>query len=203
MGAALALVAGPAQAEDRTVEADGNPFTGGLQFDPAKVRVDVGDRVTWTNTDPSVPHTATEDHGLWDLTGTYGVPGNYGFGPGEQRTRTFEAGTQRYFCKVHPADMRGVVRVPVRTKVRKSDAQGTRQLTLRWAPRKSTGDRVFDVQLKRGDGAWRFIRTGVHGAVGTRKKSGAKSSLAIRARMRSRSHPAKATGWSPVVHVEL
>jgi plastocyanin len=203
-GAALALVAAAAQAEDRTVEADGNPFSGGLQFDPPKVKVNVGDNVTWTNTDPTVPHTATEDHGLWDLTGTYGLPGNQGFGPGESRTRQFEAGTQHYFCKVHPAQMRGVVRVPVRANVRKFNAFGTRRLTIRWAPRPSKGDRVFDVQLKLDGGSpWRKFRTGTHEAIGTRNNSGPKLGYSIRARMRSKSHPAKATGWSPVVHVKL
>jgi plastocyanin len=201
-GTGLALSAGPAQGEDRTVEAEGNPFQGGLKFDPPNVKVLVGDKVTWTNTDPTVPHTATEDHGLWDLTGTYGVPGNYGFGPGEQRSRTFEAGTQRYFCKVHPADMRGVVRVPVRTTI-KNLPYGARRLTIRWAPGKSTGDRVFDVQIKLAEGPWRKFRTGTHEAKGTRGNSGPKRDYSIRARMRSASKPARATGWSPVVHVKL
>jgi plastocyanin len=202
--AALTLAAGTATAEDRTVEANGNPFSGGLAFDPAKIRVDVGDEVTWTNTDPTVPHTATEDHGLWDLTGTYGVPGNYGFGPGEQRTRKFEAGTQHYYCKVHPTQMKGVVRVPVRTKVRKFDDLGTRQLIVRWAPHPSKGDRVFDVQFKLDGGApWRKFRKGTHDAFGTRKNSGEKTGYSIRARLRSKSQPSRATGWSPVVHVKV
>jgi plastocyanin len=201
-GASLAVPAGSALADERTVEADGNPFAGGLQFDPANVRVNVGDTVTWINTDNTVPHTATEDHGLWDLTGTYGVPGNYGFGPGERRSRKFEAGTQRYFCKVHPAQMRGVVRVPVRTSV-KNLKYGTRRLTVRWAPRKTTGDRVFDVQIKMDGGPWRKFRTGTHESTGTRSNSGAKTPYSLRARMRSRSKPSRATGWSPVVRVNL
>jgi hypothetical protein len=151
-----------------------------------------------------VPHTATEDHGLWDKTGTYGLPGNYGFGPGESRSRKFEAGTQHYYCKVHPTQMRGVVRVPVTAKVRKFDAYGTRELTVRWAARPSKGDRVFDVQIKRDGGSpWRRFRKGTHDAKGTRKNSGAKTGYSLRARMRSKSHPARATGWSPVVHVEV
>ena len=202
-GAVLALAAGPAQGEDRTVEADGNPFMGGLRFDPPRVNVKVGDKVTWTNTDPTVPHTATENHGLWDLTGTYGAPGNYGFGPGEQRSRRFEAGTQRYYCKVHPAQMRGVVRVPVKTSV-KNMLYGGRQLTVRWARSKSTGDRVFDVQIKRDGGApWRKFRTGTHEAMGTRSNSGPKTGYSLRARLRSKSQPSRATDWSPVVHVNL
>src|SRR6059058_3132731 len=90
------------------VNAEGNAFTGGLKFDPAKVGVKVGQVVRWTNTDFLVPHTATEDHGLWDLGGTYGgTPANpSGFGPGESRSRVFEAGTQNYYCRVHPKQMR-------------------------------------------------------------------------------------------------
>src|SRR5438270_13416906 len=97
------------------VKAEGNAFTGGLKFDPPKVSVKVGQIVRWTNTDKFVPHTATEDHGLWDLAGTYGMtPANpAGFGPGETRTRVFEAGTEHYYCRVHPQPMHGVVPAPV------------------------------------------------------------------------------------------
>lgn len=117
VGMALLAMPGtaPAAAPAVTVNAAGNPFTGGLKFDPAQVTVRVGDTVRWVNTDQFVPHTATEDHGLWDLTGTYGqTPANPpGFGPGETRDRVFEAGTAHYYCKVHPQQMRGVVAVPV------------------------------------------------------------------------------------------
>src|SRR3954453_15844308 len=96
-----------------TIKAEGNAFTGGLQFDPATGTVRVGDTVQWMNTDAVVPHTATEDHGLWDLDGTYGAtPANPpGFGPGETRERVFEAGTHNYFCRVHPTQMRGTIAV--------------------------------------------------------------------------------------------
>jgi plastocyanin len=202
-GASLALSAAPAGAATKDVEAAGNPFQGGLAFKPPSVKVAVGDVVRWTNTDGTVPHTATEDHQLWDLTGTYGIPGNYGFGPGESRQRAFEAGTQHYYCKVHPTQMRGVVRVPVHTSVR-NGAYGSRELTVRWAPRKSKGDRVFDVQIKLDDGPWYRFRKGTHEAKGTRHVStGPTLHYSLRARMRSKSHPSKATGWSPVVHVKV
>src|SRR3954463_9732493 len=69
------------------VKAEGNPFSGGLAFDPPNVAVKVGEIVRWTNTDQAVPHTATENHGLWDLAGTYGneAIAPTGFGPGESR----------------------------------------------------------------------------------------------------------------------
>jgi plastocyanin len=118
-GAALAV---PALADAATTEvgANGNVFTGGLSFTPARLTLSVGDTVRWRNTDNVVPHTATEDHGLWDLTGTYGAtPANpAGFGPGETRERVFEAGTQAYYCRVHPTQ------IPVRT--------GTRDASVRF-----------------------------------------------------------------------
>lgn len=119
MAVGLALAGTPgsaaAAAPAVTIKAEGNPFTGGLAFDPSQVTVRVGDTVRWVNTDQVVPHTATEDHGLWDLGGTYGqTPANPpGFGPGETRDRVFEAGTAHYYCRVHPQQMRGVVAVPV------------------------------------------------------------------------------------------
>src|SRR3954467_11587747 len=98
--AAVALAA-PAAAHASTTEvgANGNVFTGGLSFTPAKLTLAVGGAGRWRKTDNVVPHTATEDHGLWDLTGDYGsTPANPpGFGPGETRERVFEAGTHNYF----------------------------------------------------------------------------------------------------------
>src|SRR5436305_11051653 len=107
--------AGAQPAPAVTVKAKGNVFTGGLGFDPASVQVAVGQVVRWTNTDFLVPHTATENHGLWDLGGSYGAtPANPpGFGPGQSVQRAFEAGTAHYYCRVHPTQMKGVVAVPV------------------------------------------------------------------------------------------
>ncbi|HVS28685.1 MAG TPA: plastocyanin/azurin family copper-binding protein [Solirubrobacteraceae bacterium] len=87
-----------------------------LSFKPENVAVAVGQAVRWTNTDPVVPHTVTEDHGLFDLAGTYGMtPANpAGFAPGTSVQRDFEAGTFSYHCRVHgAAAMHGTVAVPV------------------------------------------------------------------------------------------
>ncbi|HKP91166.1 MAG TPA: plastocyanin/azurin family copper-binding protein [Thermoleophilaceae bacterium] len=201
-GGSLALFAVPAAQADRTVEADGNPAQGGLQFDPADIRVAVGDKVTWVNTDTTVPHTATENHGLWDLTGTYGVPGNYGFGPAEKRSRKFEAGTQSYYCKVHPTQMRGVVRVPVKAHV-ESLLYGKRKIVMRWTTKPPATGQVYDVQLKRaGETNWRKFRTGTREQHGARQTGGQKVTWSIRARLRKASDASQATGWSPVVRVQ-
>src|SRR5205823_1301278 len=105
VAASAALARGVlAQSEDPNaptihVDANGNAFTGGLSFTPDHVTARIGQVVEWTNTDFLVPHTATEDHGLWDLGGTYGqTPANpSGFGPGMSVSRPFEAGTEHYY----------------------------------------------------------------------------------------------------------
>jgi plastocyanin len=185
------------------VNAEGNVFTpGSLKFDPAKVSVNVGQIVRWTNTDTVVPHTATEDHGLWNLTGTYGeTPANPpGFGPGESRQRTFEAGTQHYYCKVHPTQMRAVVAVPVTLAVH-GLADG-RRVAMRWAPTAPGPDRAFDVQVKRGAGSWKIFRTGTRKALGKFKRNGPKILISVRARLRKASDAAAHTDWSPVATIK-
>ena len=200
---ALALplgASGAAQQPAANVKAEGDPFTpGSLKFNPKNVSVKVGQIVRWTNTDDAVPHTATEDHGLWDLTGTYGLPGNYGFGPGESRQRRFEAGTQHYYCKVHPADMRGVVAVPVKLAV-KSIPSG-RRVVVTWAAVKPAAGLVYGVQVRKGDGKWQAFRTKTTTTSGTLDRRGAKTAIRFRARLRATDDVSRATGWSPVVQV--
>ena len=184
------------------VNAEGDPVKGGLRFNPANVQVAVGQTVRWTNTDQAVPHTATEDHGLWDLAGTYGnkAVAPTGFGPGQSRQRVFEAGTQHYYCKVHPTQMHGVVRVPVRLAV-KPRSGGGRKLVMTWAAVKPAKNRVFDVQVKRAGGDWKDFRTGTTDQSGSRKTHGAKVHFSVRARLRKSSDPKAATGWSPVASI--
>ncbi len=83
-----------AQGETVVVEAaDGNVF------EPATITINVGDTVTWRNTD-DVPHTSTSDDGVWD---------SGALAPGEEFSFTFEeAGTFPYFCEFHPG-MEGTV----------------------------------------------------------------------------------------------
>ena len=201
-GTALAVplaASGATQQPAANVKAEGNPFTGGLAFDPKSVSVKVGQIVRWTNTDDSVPHTATEDHELWNLTGTYGIPGNTGFGPGESRQRRFEASTAHYFCKIHPS-MRGVVKVPVSLSV-KTTATG-RRITVRWAAGKPAAGLAYGVQVKKGDnGKWKPFRINTTSASGTLDRSGAKIPIRFRARLRKADDVSKATGWSPVAKV--
>src|SRR5258707_15662049 len=100
---AVAVVTVPPAA---LVKADGNDILNraGERFDPATVNVPPGAVVQWINVDSLAPHTVTEDHGLFDLTGDYGAtPVNpAGFGPQDTRSYQFPAGSFHYFCRVHP-----------------------------------------------------------------------------------------------------
>ena len=217
-GAPSSGSSGQSSQRPRDVKAEGNIFTGGLAFDPHRVAVRVGQVVRWTNTDFLVPHTATEDHGLWDLGGTYGgTPANpSGFGPGESRSRVFEAGTQNYYCRVHPKQMRGVVAVPVRLSRKTRSKHGRKRYLViaRWASKAPVAGEAFDVEVMRAGGSWRRVRTATRtmsmrfdgGKVNTR--------WSVRARLRSGTiHPRKATEYAhslkhdgsavPAGHLEL
>ena len=198
----LGVLAGSSLAQEETapdaeVNANGNAFVpGSLNFDPDRVRVAVGGIVRWTNTDDVVPHTSTEDHGLWRLSGEYGPPGSQGYGPGESVERPFEAGTHHYYCEVHPDDMRAVVEVPVTlTKT------GRRRAAAVWSKSAPAEGLVFDVERRRNGGPWRILLEGTSdrrttfrlGPKGTRSR--------MRARLRSAEDEAKATDWSPVASI--
>ena len=90
------LVTSPTRAQGETVvveAAEGNVFR------PATITINVGDTVTWRNTD-DVPHTSTSEDGVWD---------SGALAAGEEFSFTFEeAGTFPYFCEFHPG-MEGTV----------------------------------------------------------------------------------------------
>jgi plastocyanin len=214
-GAAVALTAmaggvgvqyaGADQPPAAHVNAEGNAFTGGLQFAPKNVTVPVGASVQWTNTDAIVPHTATEDHGLWDLSGTYGSPGPYqGFGPGESRQRVFEAGTHHYYCRVHPQQMHGVVAVPVTlAAVHRRDRRHRRYslVTATWAVQPPANDEVFDVERKRGAAEWQTFQSGTTaGVAGFRSRRGVV--WTVRARLRKAADAKATTDWSPDAQIK-
>jgi plastocyanin len=214
-GLILATYAAPAAAQSSepsvNVNAEGNPFTGGLRFNPDAVSVGFGRTVQWTNTDFLVPHTATEEHGLWDLGGEYGVPGvsPTGFGPGEVVERKFEAGTHRYHCKVHP-DMKGTVSVPVDLRLfgLRQRATRTHQLprvvryvTATWAVEAPARGLAFDVQLHRGEAAWKTVRDGTR-QTGMIFRAGERGTRwEVRVRLRKADDARAATEWSPAVAI--
>lgn len=185
-----------------SVDANGNPFSGGLGFDPSRVRVKVGQSVRWTNTDTIAPHTATEDHRLWRLGGDYGPPGTTGFGPGKSVQRRFAAGTWSYFCEIHPADMRGVVAVPVRLRSAPARRPGRFLVSAVWSRLTLPAAQVFDLQERIGAGPWKTVRSGVRALQGTfAAREG--QLLGFRARVRRTTPPTAGSGYSPVARVRL
>ena len=219
---ALAQTGGtPAPVE---VGANGN-FLGGLSFTPAAVTVAVGGVVRWTNTDPLVPHTATEDHTLWDLGGNYGAtPVNpAGFGPGMTVQRRFEAGVHSYYCRVHGRAMTGTV--TVRPTLNREKTKVTKRVTKRvkrkhrkkgqskyvrkkvkkrvtrryivatWSPAAPAAGAAFDVERRKPGGAWRVLASASRATSG-RFRVRRGTVWEVRARLRKLSDATQATGWS-------
>lgn len=187
---------------DKSVNANGNAFTGGLGFDPRRVTVKVGQSVRWTNTDNLVPHTATEDHRLWRLAGDYGPPGTMGFGPGESVQRRFAAGTWSYFCEIHPDQMHGVVAVPVTLGSAAARRPGSFLVNAVWSKTALPAGQVFDVQERIGARAWKTVRNGVRGRQGSFAGRGGQL-LSFRARVRRTTAPTASSSYSPVARLRL
>ena len=196
MGTLLAL---PGTAGAATnVNAEGNPFTGGLAFDPNVLQVAVGETVQWTNTDFFAPHTVTSFQGLFDLGGTYGATpvSPAGFGPGQTVSRKFSAGSFLYFCRVHGVAQSGVVEAPVSILV-KHRAAGLPRLSIRWGGGKLDEGQVYDVQRRQNGGSWRSLVRGTTKPKGLFEAPPAGSEWAYRARLREAGDPAAISGWSP------
>ena len=194
---------GASSAAVKEVDANGNAFTGGLAFDPAAVMVPVGGTVRWTNTDFLVPHTATENHMLWQLTGDYGgtplTPP--GFGPGESRERRFAAGTWSYYCEVHPTQMRGTVGVPVRLRL-SALPSGRPAVQAVWGVESLPAGQVFDVQERVGSKPWRTVRRGTR-ALRATFGAAPRQTFGFRALVRSTDDPAARSGYSPVARARI
>ncbi|WP_354700408.1 hypothetical protein DSM112329_00682 [Paraconexibacter sp. AEG42_29] len=219
----------PARAQDTAgvpvleATADGNAF-GNLGFTPATADVVIGQTIHWRNTNRIAPHTVTEPHGLFDLTGnavggTASSPA--GFGPGSTVELTAFAGTTTYICRVHPGRMSGVFRAPVVTalgpgykapripartkagKARRAELKKNfqRRLTLTWATVEPTEGQAYDVQVKRGAGPWKPLLTRTVDTTITIASGKRGTTSKVRARMRQEKDESRGTGWSPEVMV--
>lgn len=105
---AIGVGAGTVQAADKDVAISG------FSFSPRTVTVNVGDSVTWANSDAQT-HTATSGS-AWD-TGD--------IGNGESKSIAMDrAGTYDYICAIHPT-MTGTVVVRGPTGAPRTDALGT------------------------------------------------------------------------------
>lgn len=86
-----------------------------VAYKPEKLTVDVGAKVTWRQTDPGA-HTVTSGTVEQGGSGVTQQPddrfdsGNVATGDTYEFTFT-EAGTYPYFCRLHPATMRGEIQV--------------------------------------------------------------------------------------------
>jgi len=219
-----------AQTPAASVDADGNllGIPEPLRFDPKEVTVPLGGVVRWTNTDFLVPHTATEDHGLWNLTGTFNpAPGLSppGFGPGETRARPFAAGTWSYFCEVHPVDMRGTVTVPLTlgepkkgkkkgkkkakgravASARKKGKRKTRpyQVPATWSLQELPPGQVFDIERSRNGGPFAVVKDGIRELGGVLKAGRKGTTISVRVRVRATTEPARTSGYSPVATITV
>jgi len=197
--AVAAVVPASAGAATFDATANGNPFTGGLSFEPREIDVALGDTVRWTNTDDFVPHTVTEDHGLFDLSGDYGIPGAMGFGPGESVELRFAAGSYGYFCDIHP-EMVGQVQAPVELK-RKGTKRKPRVLA-RWGAEELPADQVFDVQRSVDGGGFKTVVDGTR-ELSRKFKAKRGKEVAFQARVRLEADPEAASGYSPASELEV
>jgi plastocyanin len=87
-----------------------------VAYNPPSLEVASGSKVTWTQQDAG-SHTVTSGTVDTDATGTSTTHPDGKFDSGELSTgavfsQTFQApGIYRYFCRIHPATMHGVIRV--------------------------------------------------------------------------------------------
>jgi plastocyanin len=153
-----------------------------MAFSPAKVRVGLGEAVTWTFQD-AISHTATSDNGFFDTGAASG---------GATRTVGFpSAGTFGYHCTFHPM-MVGKVSVPM-------GATGSAKAgwRLRWLAGTNPQGRTYDVQVRRKGSAWTYYRKGTAAASG-KFDPGAGS---WQARARTVKGAAR-SGWSPAIQLQ-
>lgn len=114
----LAMTAACGDGDGNDDEATASPSEVVIQlvaFKPEQLEVATGTTVTWTNRDPG-EHTVTS--GSVELGGagvTQEPDGTFDSGEiakGDSFEQTFdERGTYQYFCSLHPATMRGEIRV--------------------------------------------------------------------------------------------
>jgi plastocyanin len=196
----LAVVAVPGSAS----AARGTTPTRGV--DPEPVHVDVGDfyfapatptvarggTVTFDFVG-AVTHTATDASGL-ELFDTGNVPPG-----GPSLSFTYDAaGVYAFVCTPH-AGMGGRVAVPMRV----APATGTRStgFVVVWAAAQATGERVYDVQIRRPGSTWRIWRRGL--TVGRDTfDPGPTGKYRFRARMRDTGLE-EASRWSPASTIRV
>jgi plastocyanin len=152
-----------------------------MAFTPARVKVAMGESVTW-NFQDAASHTATSFPGRFFDTGIASR--------GQSRTVRFaSAGIFGYHCRLHPM-MTGKVRVPMTATG--SEADGWK---VRWRVGTNPKGRSYDVQMRKvGTRTWSLFRQGTTAATGSFEPR--PGTWQLRARTIKGS---VTTGWSPVL----
>jgi plastocyanin len=153
-----------------------------MAFSPARVRVGLGETVTWTFQD-SIAHTATSDNGFFNTGAASG---------GATRTVRFpSAGSFGYHCTFHPM-MVGRVSVPMAATG--SVGAGWK---LRWLAGTNPKGRSYDVQVRRtGKATWTSFRKRT--TTGSGRFDPGAGSWQARARTVK---GAAMSGWSPAIRL--
>ena len=153
-----------------------------MAFSPAKVRVGMGETVTWTFQD-AVSHTSTSDDGFWD-TGAVS-------GGASRSVRFASAGAFSYHCSIHSM-MVGKVTVAMAATGSVKDGW-----KLRWLVGDNPKGRTYDVQKRRtGTKTWSLFRNQTTNGSG--RFDPGSGSWQVRARTIKKE---RASGWSPTLNL--
>lgn len=177
-----------------TIAITGDPAFGSLGFKQGVNEAVVGEEVRFAN-GSGTTHQVVERSGLFA----------FAVGPKAEVRRVLEAGTHRVYSPEYPDLMSAVIRVAPdaelkrkvvttrnrRTKVR--TRRVTRSATVRWAVATPEEGHSFDVERRRGRGAWQSWRAGTTTTGGRFR---VKAGDSWRVRVRTRTGDA-AGAWSP------
>jgi plastocyanin len=161
-------------------------------FSPKTASGAIGTTFTWKNSD-SIDHTSTQNSPLSLWNSGHIVAANT-----FSKTINF-AGSYPYHCTIHPLTMKGTVKVPLRVSPA-SGSVGT-SFIISVANRKAPSGFVYDIQRRKGSGAWTAWRTGITAKSATFKPSSS-GTWSFRSRLRKTSNGAK-SGWSPARSVTV
>ncbi len=183
----------PTSSPTTTVPPDGvHVAVDDFYFDPATVPVGRGGTVVFDFVG-GVHHTATDNSGLALYDSGTVAPG------GPSTWFTFEAaGIYSFVCTPH-AGMGGRVAVPVRAAP-PSGGVHTR-FSVTWASAEATGDHVYDVQIRRPGGTWKFWRRAITARTDDFTPAG-KGRFRFRARLRD-TELSRASRWSTATSIRV
>jgi plastocyanin len=177
-----------------TIAITGDPAFGSLGFKQAVNEAVVGEQVRFAN-GSGTTHQVVERSGLFAFS----------VGPKAEVRRVLEAGQHRVYSPEYPDFMSAVIRVPPdaelkrkvvtrrnkRTKVR--TRRVTRSAEVRWAVAAPEDGHSFDVERRRGRGAWQSWRAATTTTSG---RFSVKAGDSWRIRVRTRTGDS-AGAWSP------